>query len=134
VRVPAVRSRVEQIRANGQRLVKEVENLYNIEILRLPLALRELNWLQYFGTGGAASRGRQAPAAAGEQPGPPLPGSPRAARERGSLCLRPAARPRPRERARAGCLRAAACCGTSACAAVAVSAVCWFSKKYFLFS
>lgn len=46
-----MRSRVEQLRTNGQRLVKEAENLYNIEILRLPLALREMNWLDYLGTG-----------------------------------------------------------------------------------
>ncbi|XP_047929221.2 borealin isoform X2 [Anser cygnoides] len=48
-----VRSRVEQIQANGQRLVKEVENLYDIEILRLPVALREMNWLEYFAKGGS---------------------------------------------------------------------------------
>ncbi|KAM7083350.1 borealin isoform X2 [Ciconia boyciana] len=48
-----VRSRLEQLRTNGQRLVKEVENLYNIEILRLPVALREMNWLDYFAKGGS---------------------------------------------------------------------------------
>ncbi|KAM6239628.1 borealin [Porphyrio hochstetteri] len=48
-----VRSRVEQLRTSGQRLVKEVENLYNIEILRLPVALREMNWLDYFAKGGS---------------------------------------------------------------------------------
>ncbi|KAM6235679.1 borealin [Spheniscus humboldti] len=48
-----VRSRVEQLRANGQRLVKEVENLYNVEILRLPVALREMNWLDYLAKGGS---------------------------------------------------------------------------------
>lgn len=26
-----------------------MDNLYNIEILRLPKALREMNWLDYFG-------------------------------------------------------------------------------------
>ncbi|XP_051494089.1 borealin [Apus apus] len=48
-----VRSRVEEVRTNGERLVKEAENLYNIAILRLPLALRELNWLDYFAKGGS---------------------------------------------------------------------------------
>ncbi|KAM6043955.1 borealin [Theristicus caerulescens] len=48
-----VRSRVEQLRTNGQRLVKEAENLYNIEILRLPVALREMNWLDYLAKGGS---------------------------------------------------------------------------------
>ncbi|KAI6073316.1 Borealin [Aix galericulata] len=48
-----VRSRVEQLQTNGQRLVKEAENLYNIEILRLPMALREMNWLEYFAKGGS---------------------------------------------------------------------------------
>ena len=33
--VPAVRSRVEQLRTNGERLVKEMENLYDVELLRL---------------------------------------------------------------------------------------------------
>lgn len=46
------------MRANGQRLVKEVENLYNIEMLRLPVALREMNWLDYLGTGPGRGRGR----------------------------------------------------------------------------
>ncbi|XP_064327231.1 borealin [Phalacrocorax carbo] len=48
-----VRSRVEQLRTNGQRLVKETENLYNIEILRLPVALRQMNWLDYLAKGGS---------------------------------------------------------------------------------
>ncbi|KAM6296037.1 borealin [Aegotheles albertisi] len=47
-----VRSRVEQLRTNGERLVKELENLYDIEILRLPLAVREMSWLEYFAKGG----------------------------------------------------------------------------------
>ena len=56
--VPAVRSRVEQLRTNGERLVKEMENLYDVELLRLPAALREMNWLEFFGTGGGRGRGR----------------------------------------------------------------------------
>lgn len=41
--------RTKQIESDRQNLLKEVENLYNIEILRLPKALREMNWLDYFG-------------------------------------------------------------------------------------
>ncbi|XP_064381344.1 borealin isoform X5 [Dromaius novaehollandiae] len=48
-----VRSRIEQLRTNGERLVKEAEDLYNIEILRLPLAVREMNWLDYLAKGGS---------------------------------------------------------------------------------
>lgn len=56
-----MRSRVEQLQTNGQRLVKEAENLYNIEMLRLPVALREMNWLEYFGTGSAGLVGALLP-------------------------------------------------------------------------
>ncbi|XP_071623627.1 borealin [Heliangelus exortis] len=48
-----VKSRVEQLRTNGQRLIKELENLYDLELLRLPVALREVNWLDYFLKGGS---------------------------------------------------------------------------------
>uniref|UniRef100_A0A8V1AMB4 Borealin n=1 Tax=Gallus gallus TaxID=9031 RepID=A0A8V1AMB4_CHICK len=51
--VPALRSRVEQLRTNGERLVKEMENLYDVELLRLPAALREMNWLEFFAKGGS---------------------------------------------------------------------------------
>nr|XP_004665265.1 borealin [Jaculus jaculus] len=47
-----VQVRVKQIESDRQNLLKEVENLYNIEILRLPRALREMNWLDYFALGG----------------------------------------------------------------------------------
>lgn len=50
-----VRSRVEQLRTNGERLVKEMENLYDVELLRLPAALREMNWLEFFGDADRAS-------------------------------------------------------------------------------
>lgn len=43
---------MEQLRTNGERLVKEMEKLYDVELLRLPVALRELNWLEFFGSGG----------------------------------------------------------------------------------
>uniref|UniRef100_A0A8C0H7A3 Borealin n=1 Tax=Chelonoidis abingdonii TaxID=106734 RepID=A0A8C0H7A3_CHEAB len=44
-----VQTRIDQLQTNGQNLLKELDNLYNIENLRLPLALREMNWLDYFG-------------------------------------------------------------------------------------
>ncbi|XP_028741297.1 borealin [Peromyscus leucopus] len=47
-----VQIRTKQIESDRQNLLKEVENLYNIEILRLPKALREMNWLDYFALGG----------------------------------------------------------------------------------
>ncbi|XP_057355995.1 borealin isoform X2 [Manis pentadactyla] len=43
-----VQVRSKQIQADRQNLLKEMDNLYNIEILRLPKALREMNWLDYF--------------------------------------------------------------------------------------
>ncbi|KAM6045446.1 borealin [Chlamydotis macqueenii] len=48
-----VRSRVEKLRTDGDRLVKEMENAYDMEILRLPVAVREMNWLEYFAKGGS---------------------------------------------------------------------------------
>uniref|UniRef100_H0WYY5 Borealin n=1 Tax=Otolemur garnettii TaxID=30611 RepID=H0WYY5_OTOGA len=47
-----VEMRIKQIESDRQNLLKEVDNLYNIEILRLPKALREMNWLDYFALGG----------------------------------------------------------------------------------
>ncbi|EPY79821.1 borealin-like protein [Camelus ferus] len=43
-----VQIRSKQIQSDRQNLLKEMDNLYNIEILRLPKALREMNWLDYF--------------------------------------------------------------------------------------
>lgn len=40
--------RLERLRADGECLVKEVENLYDMAILRLPLELRQMNWLEYY--------------------------------------------------------------------------------------
>lgn len=51
----AVQVRIKQIASDRQNLLKEVDNLYNIEVLRLPKALREMNWLDYFGERGATS-------------------------------------------------------------------------------
>ncbi|XP_006867612.1 PREDICTED: borealin [Chrysochloris asiatica] len=47
-----VQIRSKQIQSDRQNLLKEMDNLYNIEILRLPMALREMNWLEYFALGG----------------------------------------------------------------------------------
>lgn len=47
-----VQMRSKQIQSDRQNLLKELDNLYNIEILRLPKALREMNWLEYFALGG----------------------------------------------------------------------------------
>ncbi|KAM4871507.1 borealin [Thomomys bottae] len=47
-----VQVRMKQIEADRKNLLKEVDNLYNIEILRLPRALRDMNWLEYFALGG----------------------------------------------------------------------------------
>ncbi|XP_004591627.1 borealin [Ochotona princeps] len=47
-----VQVRMKQIASDRQNLLKEVDNLYNIEVLRLPKALREMNWLGYLALGG----------------------------------------------------------------------------------
>ncbi|XP_055561187.1 borealin isoform X1 [Falco cherrug] len=47
-----VKVRLDRLRVNGERLVREVENLYEMEILRLPPAHRDMNWLEYFAKGG----------------------------------------------------------------------------------
>lgn len=47
-----VQIRSKQILSDGLNILKEMENLYNIEILRLPKALREMNCLDYFALGG----------------------------------------------------------------------------------
>ncbi|XP_037005422.1 borealin [Artibeus jamaicensis] len=48
-----VQIRSKQIQSDKLNLLKELDNMYNIEILRLPKALRELNWLDYFALGGS---------------------------------------------------------------------------------
>ncbi|XP_069731206.1 borealin [Phaenicophaeus curvirostris] len=48
-----VKKRIEELQTNGQCLIKEMENLYNMDILRLPMPLREMNWLDYFAKGGS---------------------------------------------------------------------------------
>ncbi|XP_045715326.1 borealin [Phyllostomus hastatus] len=48
-----VQIRSKQIQSDKLNLIKELDNMYNIEILRLPKALREMNWLDYFALGGS---------------------------------------------------------------------------------
>uniref|UniRef100_A0A8C8R9A4 Borealin n=1 Tax=Pelusios castaneus TaxID=367368 RepID=A0A8C8R9A4_9SAUR len=48
-----VQIRIDQLQTSGQNLLKELDNLYDIENLRLPVALREMNWLDYFAKGGS---------------------------------------------------------------------------------
>ncbi|XP_057237013.1 borealin, partial [Malurus melanocephalus] len=43
-----VNRRLEQMRVDGECLVKEMENLYDMAILRLPVEIRQMNWLEYF--------------------------------------------------------------------------------------
>uniref|UniRef100_A0A8C5SHP8 Borealin n=1 Tax=Laticauda laticaudata TaxID=8630 RepID=A0A8C5SHP8_LATLA len=47
-----VRARVAQARAEGESLKKDVENLCNVELLRLPLPVRDLNWIEFLALGG----------------------------------------------------------------------------------
>nr|XP_034958257.1 borealin isoform X2 [Zootoca vivipara] len=44
--------RIERIRVEEEMLLKEVDNMYDMEILRHPVALREMNWLTFYGVGG----------------------------------------------------------------------------------
>ncbi|XP_061216865.1 borealin [Neopsephotus bourkii] len=47
-----VENRLARLEANGERLVKEVEDMYDMHILRLPVAFREMNWLEFFAKAG----------------------------------------------------------------------------------
>ncbi|KAM4884737.1 borealin [Sylvia borin] len=48
-----VNRRLERLRADGECLVKEIENLYDMAILRLPVELRQMNWLEYYAKQGS---------------------------------------------------------------------------------
>ncbi|KAK9402741.1 borealin [Crotalus adamanteus] len=48
-----VRSRLALVRAAGKSLQKDVENQSNMEVLRLPLPLREMNWITFLALGGS---------------------------------------------------------------------------------
>ncbi|XP_005142276.2 borealin [Melopsittacus undulatus] len=47
-----VESRIARLEENGERLVKEVDDMYDMHILRLPEAFREMNWLEFFDKAG----------------------------------------------------------------------------------
>ncbi|XP_018412741.1 PREDICTED: borealin [Nanorana parkeri] len=47
-----VKTVVEELKANVANSLKEVETLYNIELIKLPAAIREMRWLDYFAKGG----------------------------------------------------------------------------------
>ncbi|XP_053565319.1 borealin-like [Bombina bombina] len=48
-----VKSIMEQLKTNVTNNLKEVDSLYNIEILKQPVAIREMRWLDYFAKGGS---------------------------------------------------------------------------------
>ncbi|CAN8200687.1 unnamed protein product [Coccothraustes coccothraustes] len=43
-----VQRRLKRIEADGERMVQEVEHMYDMAILRLPPEIREMNWLEFF--------------------------------------------------------------------------------------
>ncbi|RLV96831.1 hypothetical protein DV515_00012419 [Chloebia gouldiae] len=43
-----VARRLRRIEADGERMVQEVEHMYDMAILRLPPEIREMNWLEFF--------------------------------------------------------------------------------------
>ncbi|XP_069478753.1 borealin [Ambystoma mexicanum] len=47
-----VRTITEQIKADQMKLLKEIDGLYNIEVLKWPVKMREMNWLECFDRGG----------------------------------------------------------------------------------
>lgn len=48
-----VKTIVEELKANVVSTLKEVDSLYNIELIKLPLAVREMCWLDVFAKGGS---------------------------------------------------------------------------------
>ncbi|XP_077197166.1 LOW QUALITY PROTEIN: borealin-like [Paroedura picta] len=48
-----VQTRKDQILMDSEGLLKEIDNMYNMEFLRLPAALQEMNWLSYYALGGS---------------------------------------------------------------------------------
>lgn len=48
-----VKVRVEELKGGMANLLKEVDSLYNIEIIKLPMAVREMCWLDFFAKGGS---------------------------------------------------------------------------------
>ncbi|XP_053310516.1 borealin [Spea bombifrons] len=48
-----VKTIVEELKASVTSNLKEVDSLYNIELIKLPLAIREMCWLDFFAKGGS---------------------------------------------------------------------------------
>ncbi|XP_040277845.1 borealin [Bufo bufo] len=48
-----VKTIVEELKANVVSNLKEVDSLYNIEIIKLPVAIREMRWIDFFAKGGS---------------------------------------------------------------------------------
>ncbi|XP_075460863.1 borealin [Ascaphus truei] len=48
-----VKTTIEQLRTNALNSAKEVASLYNIEIIKRPVALREMCWIDFFAKGGS---------------------------------------------------------------------------------
>ncbi|KAM5181293.1 borealin [Mantella aurantiaca] len=48
-----VKTIVEELKATVVSNVKEVDSLYNIELIKLPAAIREMHWLDFFAQGGS---------------------------------------------------------------------------------
>ncbi|XP_056413098.1 borealin [Hyla sarda] len=48
-----VKKIVEELKANVVSTLKEVDGLYNIELIKLPVAIREMCWLDVFAKGGS---------------------------------------------------------------------------------
>ncbi|XP_044142384.1 borealin [Bufo gargarizans] len=48
-----VKTIVEELKANVVSNLKEVDSLYNIEIIKLPIAIREMRWIDFFAKGGS---------------------------------------------------------------------------------
>ncbi|KAH0625327.1 hypothetical protein JD844_033841 [Phrynosoma platyrhinos] len=48
----SVKERIQAIKVSSEHLQKEISNIYDMELLRLPVALREMNWLSYYALGG----------------------------------------------------------------------------------
>ncbi|XP_078537345.1 borealin [Lissotriton helveticus] len=50
-----VRTIIEQLKADQMKMHKEMDGLYNIEVLKWPVKMREVNWLECFEKGGGQS-------------------------------------------------------------------------------
>lgn len=44
-----VKTIVEELKATVSSNAKEVDSLYNIELIKLPATIREMRWLDFFG-------------------------------------------------------------------------------------